>query len=257
MGAGWEPGVPVFAPVPHLCTGISLGSFPGHSLGKSCCSETFLVGWHLFFPWFFILSLRAQQTHVVPQDAKDWIKQFPLGVLSWDCCGQPGQGELHICPWDAWGRALLQQLELLQHPGLVGAHQMGFNFQPKPSQDSWWDPGETGTEAALRDSIPPPDPTFHSSIMKQIPLTAWMSENIFMWTSLTAPEHQSRARTLKDSVEVSDLNVLIYSSKKVWLWHLTMGTRAFFHHREEEQKEERKHSLEMSSTTRKKRFKTR
>ncbi|KAF4800112.1 Myomesin-3 [Turdus rufiventris] len=35
-----------------------------------------------------------------------------------------------------------------------------------------------------------------------------------------------------------------------------MGTRALFHHREEEQKEERKHSLEMSSRTRKKRFKT-
>lgn len=36
-----------------------------------------------------------------------------------------------------------------------------------------------------------------------------------------------------------------------------MGTRAFFHHREEEQKEERKHSLEMTSMTRKKRFRTR
>ncbi|RMB91320.1 hypothetical protein DUI87_32459 [Hirundo rustica rustica] len=35
-----------------------------------------------------------------------------------------------------------------------------------------------------------------------------------------------------------------------------MGTRAFFHHREEEQKEERKQSLEMTSTTRRKRFKT-
>lgn len=29
--------MPVSAPVFHLLGGIALGSFPGHSLGKSCC----------------------------------------------------------------------------------------------------------------------------------------------------------------------------------------------------------------------------
>lgn len=30
---GWQPGMPILL----LCNGISLGIFPGHSLGKCCC----------------------------------------------------------------------------------------------------------------------------------------------------------------------------------------------------------------------------